>query len=214
MRDDKNHLEEDVIIVDESSMIDVTLMNSLLLAIKPGARLILIGDTSQLPSVGEGNVLNDIKNSECFRTVELTEIFRQAKDSGIVTNAHRINKGEHPDLMQKYDDFFFISVNEESIPEYIAELCKTRLPKRYGETIFDGIQVISPQKRGLSGTYNMNAVLQEKLNPNSSQKPECSATRERKIRLGDRIMQIKNNDKKSNVKVNLQTFFIVNMLKK
>ncbi|MBQ4509610.1 MAG: AAA family ATPase, partial [Clostridia bacterium] len=97
-RDDKNHLDEDVIIIDESSMIDVSLMNSLLLAIKPGARLILIGDTNQLPSVGEGNVLNDIIKSECFCTVRLTEIFRQARDSGIVINAHKINKGEHPDL--------------------------------------------------------------------------------------------------------------------
>ena len=192
-RNDKNHLEEDIIIVDESSMIDVSLMNSLLLAIKPGARLILIGDTSQLPSVGEGNVLNDIIKSESFCTVCLTEIFRQAQDSGIVINAHKINRGEHPNLNDKFDDFFFIPLTEEKMPEYIAELCKTRLPRRYGETIFDGIQVISPQKKGVSGTYNLNAVLQENLNPQTSQKPECSATRERKIRLGDRIMQIKNN---------------------
>lgn len=192
-RDDKNHLDEDVIIIDESSMIDVTLMNSLLLAIKPGARLILIGDTSQLPSVGEGNVLNDIIKSECFCTVCLTEIFRQAQDSGIVINAHKINNGEYPNLSDKFDDFFFISVDEDDIPEYIADLCKTRLPRRYGETIFDGIQVISPQKKGLSGTYNLNYVLQEKLNPQGAQKPECNATRERKIRLGDRIMQIRNN---------------------
>lgn len=192
-RNDKNHLEEDVIIIDESSMIDVSLMNSLLLAIKPGARLILIGDISQLPSVGEGNVLNDIIQSEAFCTVRLTEIFRQSRDSGIVINAHKINRGEYPNLTQKYDDFFFISVNDDKIPEYVSELCKTRLPKRYGETIFDGIQVISPQKKGINGTYNLNSVLQENLNPQSAQKPECSATRERKIRLGDRIMQIRNN---------------------
>ena len=192
-RNDKNHLEEDVIIIDESSMIDVSLMNSLLLAIKPGARLILIGDISQLPSVGEGNVLNDIIQSEVFCTVRLTEIFRQARDSGIVINAHKINRGEHPNLAERYDDFFFIQVNEQDMPTYIADLCKTRLPKRYGETIFDGIQVISPQKKGVNGTYSLNVVLQENLNPQSSQKPECNSTRERKIRLGDRIMQIKNN---------------------
>ena len=192
-RNETNRLEEDVIIIDESSMIDVTLMNSLLLAIKPGARLILIGDTNQLPSVGEGNVLNDIIKSECFNTVTLTEIFRQARNSGIVINAHKINRGEHPDLSEKYDDFFFINVEEDKIPEYIADLCKTRLPKRYGETVFDGIQVIVPHKKGASGTYNLNVVLQEKLNPQASQKTECSATRERRIRVGDRIMQIKNN---------------------
>lgn len=192
-RDEKNHLEEDVIIVDESSMIDVSLMNSLLLAIKPGARLILIGDINQLPSVGEGNVLNDIIQSEAFCTVRLTEIFRQARNSGIVINAHKINNGEHPDLSEKYDDFFFIPVMEEKMPEYIADLCKTRLPKRYGDTIFDGIQVISPQKKSINGTYNLNYVLQSALNPQGVTKPECGATRERKIRLGDRIMQIKNN---------------------
>lgn len=192
-RDDKHYLDEDVIIIDESSMIDVTLMNSLLLAIKPGARLILIGDTNQLSSVGEGNVLNDIIKSEAFKTVKLTEIFRQARDSGIVTNAHKIHRGEYPDLSQKFDDFFFINVAEQDIPAYIANLCKTRLPKKYNETVFDGIQVITPQKKGNSGTYNLNMILQEELNPQSASKNECGATRERKIRLGDRIMQIKNN---------------------
>ena len=192
-RNEKNHIEEDVIIVDESSMIDISLMSALLSAIKPGARLILIGDTNQLPSVGEGNVLNDIIKSECFCTVCLTEIFRQARNSGIVINAHKINNGEHPDLSQKFDDFFFISVSEENVPDYVADLCKTRLPRKYNETIFDGIQVITPQKKGLNGTYNLNYVLQSSLNPLSSQKIECNTTRERKIRLGDRIMQIKNN---------------------
>lgn len=192
-RNENNHLEEDVIIIDESSMIDVSLMNALLLAIKPGARLILIGDTNQLPSVGEGNVLNDVIKSECFCTVCLTEIFRQARGSGIVINAHKINNGEYPDLTQKFDDFFFIPVYEDKLPEYVADLCKTRLPRKYNETIFDGIQVITPQKKGVIGTYNLNYILQENLNPHSSQKSECSSTRERKIRLGDRIMQIKNN---------------------
>ncbi|MBQ4509370.1 MAG: ATP-binding domain-containing protein, partial [Clostridia bacterium] len=97
------------------------------------------------------------------------------------------------DLTQKFDDFFFISVAENNISEYVADLCKTRLPRKYNETVFDGIQIITPQKKGVNGTYNLNYVLQEKLNPSTVQKNECNTARERKIRLGDRIMQIKNN---------------------
>lgn len=188
-----NHLEEDVIIVDEASMIDVKIMNSLLQAIKPGARLILIGDINQLYSVGEGNVLNDMINSKKFSTVRLNEIFRQSSNSGIVVNAHKINQGEYPNLKEKYEDFFFINKSDEDIPDYLADLCKERLPKRYGKGIESGIQVICPQKRGIIGTKNLNLILQEKLNPPSYNKPECDTTREKKIRLGDRIMQIRNN---------------------
>lgn len=192
-RNENNHIEEDVIIVDEASMIDVPLMRSLLLAIKPGARLILVGDINQLPSVGEGNVLNDIISSEKVKTVRLTDIFRQARDSGIVINAHKINQGIHPDLSEKYEDFFFVQKKPNEIPLYVAELCKTRLPKKYGKSIVDDIQVISPHKRGLSGTKGLNVVLQESLNPQDLLKAECSATRERKIRLGDRVMQVRND---------------------
>lgn len=193
LNNENNHLTQDVIIVDESSMIDVKIMNSLLLAIKPGARLILIGDINQLSSVGEGNVLNDIINSQKFSTVRLNEIFRQSENSGIVTNAHKINSGIAPDLKEKYNDFFFIQMSDEQMPNYIAELCKTRLPKKYGEEISDGIQIICPQKKGIVGTRNLNFVLQEKLNPPSSKKSECDATRERVIRIGDKIMQVRNN---------------------
>ncbi|MBE6674293.1 MAG: ATP-dependent RecD-like DNA helicase [Ruminococcaceae bacterium] len=191
MRDSTNPLDDDVIIVDESSMIDVPLMNSLIMALKPGMRLVLIGDTNQLPSVGEGNVLKDIISSENFVTVCLNEIFRQSVESGIVLNAHKINNGEHPDLSFKFDDFFFISRDDEDIPGYIAELCKTRLPKKYGIT--EGIQVISPTKKGICGTQSLNFVLQNELNPPSKDKAEHIVGVDRTIRVGDRIMQTKNN---------------------
>lgn len=193
LNNENNHLTQDVIIVDEASMIDVKIMNSLLLAIKPGARLILIGDISQLSSVGEGNVLNDIINSQKFSTVRLNEIFRQSENSGIVTNAHKINSGINPNIKEKYDDFFFIQMNDEQIPNYIAELCKTRLPKKYGKEISEGIQIICPQKKGVAGTKNLNLVLQERLNPPSAKKNECESTKERILRTGDKIMQIRNN---------------------
>ena len=191
MRDAANPLEEEVIIVDESSMIDVELMSALLVAIKPGARLILIGDTNQLPSVGEGNVLNDIIGSARFKTVCLNEIFRQSQGSGIVVNAHKINNGEMPNLSEKFDDFFFIEKEDDLIPNYIAELCKVRLPKRYGVT--DGIQVITPTKKGLCGTQNLNFTLQNELNPQTYGKEEHSVGVDRVFRVQDRVMQTKNN---------------------
>ena len=190
-RDNSNPLDEDVVIVDESSMIDVSLMNALIMALKPGTRLILIGDTNQLPSVGEGNVLNDIIMSEKFVTVCLNEIFRQASQSGIVVNAHKINRGEHPDFNEKFDDFFFIQKDDEEIPDYIADLCKNRLPKKYGIT--DGIQVIAPTKKGICGTQSLNFVLQNELNPSSNKKAEHTVGAERVFRVGDRVMQTKNN---------------------
>ena len=192
MRDKYNPLDEDVIIVDETSMIDVPLMNSLLMALKPGARLVLIGDTSQLPSVGEGNVLNDIIRSQCFSTVCLNEIFRQSGNSGIVVNAHRINNGEYPDFEKKYEDFFFIQIDEELITPYITDLCKNRLPKKYGEVFLDKVQIISPTKRGEAGTVNLNTILQKELNPPSNSKSQYNGSI-RLFREGDRIMQMKNN---------------------
>jgi exodeoxyribonuclease V alpha subunit len=193
-RNEKNHLDEDVIIADESSMIDVPLMAALLKAIKPGARLILIGDIYQLPSVGEGNVLNDIIESEKFSVVTLNEIFRQAENSGIVVNAHKINRGELPDFKEKYEDYFFVSMLDETeIPSYLSNLCKNRLPNKYGNDIIDGIQIISPTKKGECGTQNLNVILQKSLNPPSSNKKEY-VTRIGKIyREGDKVMQIRNN---------------------
>lgn len=186
-------LDEDVIIVDEASMIDMRLMDSLLEAIKPGARLMLIGDSDQLPSVGAGNVLNDLIACEKFCTVKLTEIFRQAQESLIITNAHRINEGTYPILNSKSGDFFFLPrKSDEEIAATIVDLCLNRLPKSYGEEIAEGIQVISPSRRGVGGTENLNRRLKEALNPPSPRKLEKSF-RDVVFREGDRVMQIKND---------------------
>lgn len=192
-RNEHEQLEEDVIIIDEMSMVDVSLMSALLKAIKPGARLILIGDANQLPSVGPGNVLNDIINSGYFNTVELKEIFRQAGESMIVTNSHMIINGEYPKITAKSGDFFFIPrENGDLISKTICDLCLNRLPKKYGEKIKNGIQVISPSRKGAAGTELLNVSLQSYLNPPSADKPEIKV-RSVIFRTGDKIMQIKNN---------------------
>ena len=194
LKNEKNHLEQDVIIVDETSMIDVPLMTALLKAIKPGARLILIGDIYQLPSVGEGNVLNDIIDSGKFNVITLNEIFRQAENSGIVVNAHKINQGKSPDYTEKYDDFYFVTIKDEAaIPSYIANLCKNRLPLKYGAGIEDGIQVITPTKKGYAGTQNLNDALQNAMNPKSGKKKEYTTRTQKFYRIGDKVMQTKNN---------------------
>lgn len=193
-RNERNHLEQDVIIVDEASMIDVPLMTALLKAVKPGARLILIGDIYQLPSVGEGNVLNDIISSQRFSVITLNEIFRQAENSGIVVNAHKINQGKIPDYTEKYEDFFFVTIKDESaIPSYIANMCKTRLPLKYGEGIEEGIQVITPTKKGYAGTQNLNEILQGSMNPTSDKKKEYVSRTQKAYREGDKVMQTRNN---------------------
>ena len=193
LRDDKNLLDENVIIVDEASMIDSSLFCSLLKAIKPGARLILIGDADQLPSVGAGRVLFDLIDSGRFATVRLTEIFRQAKDSLIVTNAHKINRGEYPELGIKDNDFFFISrEREEDIAATVADLYKNRLPRTYGADTVNKIQVITPSRKGLAGTENLNVILQGMLNPSARGKKEYRF-REVVFRVGDRVMQTRNN---------------------
>ncbi len=192
-RNENELLDEDVIIIDEASMIDMYLMNSLMRAIKPGARLILIGDSDQLPSVGAGNVLNDIIASERFTTVKLTEIFRQARESLIITNAHRINSGEMPVLNSATSDFFFLSRGRDSdIASVVSELWKVRLPKTYGDGIAEEIQVISPSRKGVAGTENLNRMLQAALNPQTPKKRE-KTVRETVFREGDRVMQIKND---------------------
>lgn len=193
MRDEKNLLDEEFIIIDESSMVDTMLMSSLLRAIKPGARLVLIGDSDQLPSVGAGNVLCDIINSERFCTVRLTEIFRQAQESRIVTNAHAINNGELPVLDDKKGDFFFLSrEDEQQIPKTIAELCQSRLPRTYGEKTRNEIQVITPSKKGVAGTQPLNLLLQSVQNPPEKGKKEKNF-RGIIFREGDKVMQVKNN---------------------
>ena len=192
-RDENNLLEEDVIIIDEASMVGNGLMCHLLKAIKPGARVIIIGDADQLPSVEAGNVLRDLIDSECFSTVCLTEIFRQAQQSLIVTNAHAINRGEMPRLDAKNNDFFFLRRDSDNdIVMTVADLYKNRLPRAYGDMTKNGIQVISPSRKGEGGTEHLNMLLQQGLNPPSGGKAQYRF-RDRTFREGDRVMQIRNN---------------------
>lgn len=192
-KDEDSPVEADVIIIDESSMIDILLMNSLLKAIDQGTRVILVGDIDQLPSVGAGNVLRDIINSEEIKVVMLDKIFRQAEESMIVVNAHKINKGESPILNEKDKDFFFLSKNNpiESL-ETIIELNQTRLPKFYNFDPLRDIQVLTPMKKGDVGINSLNKKLQETLNPKSTFKAEKKFGDEL-FRVGDKVMQIKNN---------------------
>ncbi len=192
-RNATNPLDESVCIVDEASMIDVNLMQALVRAMRRGSRLVLIGDANQLPSVGAGNVLSDLIDSKCFRTVELTEIFRQSKESLIVTNAHKINRGETPNLATVDGDFFFVTRGyERDIPSTVASLVTERLPKKYGAAIREGIQIITPSKKGAGGVEALNAELQAKINPRSNTKREKSA-HETVFREGDKVMQTVNN---------------------
>lgn len=174
-------------------MIDVYLMSSLLKAIKPGARLIIIGDVDQLPSVGAGDVLRDLIECERFSVVRLTEIFRQAKQSLIVRNAHAINTGELPELTVKDNDFFYLPrESDHDIALTVADLCKNRLPKSYGQDIVKEIQVISPSRKGEGGTDHLNLLLQSVLNGPSAHKKEYKY-RDVTYREGDKVMQTKNN---------------------
>lgn len=192
-RNTGNPLDEKVVIVDEASMMDVTLMQALMRAMKRGSRLILIGDSNQLPSVGAGNVLDDLINSERVRTVALTDIFRQSSQSLIITNAHKINNGEKPNLSSVNGDFFFVSrESERDIPKTIASLIMERLPRSYGRGIRDEIQVITPSKKGLGGVEVLNTELQSNLNPPTKFKAE-KTSRSIVFREGDRVMQTVNN---------------------
>ena len=191
-RDERDPLDADVVIVDEASMIDVRLMEALLRAMKRGSRLVLIGDDDQLPSVGAGRVLCDLIESGRFCTVALTEIFRQSEESLIVTNAHRINRGEAPLLDVKDRDFFFLQTPEERIPEVISDLITRRLPKAYGKGIVADIQVITPSKKGRAGTERLNELLREAENPPAYGKKEIKK-HGTVFREGDRVMQVRNN---------------------
>lgn len=192
-RNERNFLDEDIIIIDEASMIDMFLMYSLLRAVRPGARFVLIGDCDQLPSVGAGNVLGDIIDSGAFNTVRLVEVFRQGKESLIVTNAHIINRGDNPILDKRDMDFFFMHREySESILSTVVDLCVNRLPKKYNTSAFDKIQIITPTKKGVSGTESLNRILQRELNPSSSAKNEKKYG-EVVFREGDKVMQVRNN---------------------
>lgn len=190
-RNSENPLDCDVLIVDETSMVDIILMYNLLKAISNNTVVILVGDVDQLPSVGAGNVLRDIIESGKVNIVKLERIFRQAQDSKIITNAHRINNGQFPDLKGGKDsDFFFINEDRpEKIVEIISELCTKRLPKYYGVNPIDDIQVLCPMTRGAVGTANLNTVLQETLNRQKVSVKQGGTT----YKLGDKVMQIRNN---------------------
>ncbi|HAT4308592.1 TPA: ATP-dependent RecD-like DNA helicase [Clostridium perfringens] len=191
---EEHSLEGDVVIIDEASMIDITLMNALLKSIKVGTRLIIVGDVDQLPSVGAGNVLNDFIESGFTKVVRLKEIFRQGKESMIVVNAHKINKGEMPKLNEKGTDFFFIRNDiQEGILNTIIDLINTRLPKFNSNwDKLKSIQVLVPMKKGVLGVTNLNEKIQNVLNPKAPYKKE-KEFRSMIFREGDKVMQIKNN---------------------
>ncbi|ELC8442069.1 ATP-dependent RecD-like DNA helicase [Clostridium perfringens] len=191
---EEHSLEADVVIIDEASMIDITLMNALLKSIKVGTRLIIVGDVDQLPSVGAGNVLNDFIESGFTKVVRLKEIFRQGKESMIVVNAHKINKGEMPKLNEKGTDFFFIKNDiQEGILNTIIDLINTRLPKFNSNwDKLKSIQVLVPMKKGVLGVTNLNEKIQSVLNPKAPYKKE-KEFRSMIFREGDKVMQIKNN---------------------
>lgn len=191
-RNSENPLEADVIIIDEMSMVDIALMHSLLLAVTAGTRLILVGDENQLPSVGPGNVLKDIIRSGCFPVVELKKIFRQASESDIVVNAHKINRGEQVTINNKSRDFFFLKrYDADIIIRVVIALIQEKLP-RYVDAKPYEIQVLTPMRKGLLGVERLNQILQRYLNPPDEKKKEKEIG-QRLFREGDKVMQVKNN---------------------
>ena len=191
-KSEKEPLEADAVIVDEMSMVDLPLFSALLRALRPGTRLVLVGDADQLPSVGAGNVFSDLIRSGRVRTVFLREVFRQAEQSAIIRNAHTVNMGQPPQLTNDQGDFFFLCRRDaERTVSTVVELCRTRLPEKMGIPA-DQIQVLSPTRKGASGTVNLNRCLQETLNPPRPDKREIQWG-ERLFREGDRIMQTRND---------------------
>ena len=190
---ENNPLDCDVIVIDEMSMVDVLLFEKLLRALRLGCKLIMVGDSDQLPSVGAGNLLGDLIASQAVTVIKLQEIFRQARKSCIVTNAHKIVSGELPDLSRKDSDFFFFKRNSpEAVSELLVDLARTRLPKAYNYSPVDDIQIIAPSRKGTLGTVEMNKLLQEKINPHDDKKPEVKG-KLFTFRLGDKVMQTRNN---------------------
>ena len=195
-RNEDNPLDADLVVIDEASMVDILLMNHLLKATPPTATLLLVGDVDQLPSVGPGNVLKDIIASGCVETVILTEIFRQAQESLIIVNAHRVNRGEFPELKRQQGrraDFYFVERNTpEEVLGVIKELCAKRLPRAFQLSPLDDIQVMTPMHRGTVGVANLNAELQALLNPEG----KVITRGGRLFRTNDKVMQIRNNYEK------------------
>lgn len=192
-KNERNQLRCDALIIDEVSMVDAFIFESVMRALAAGTRLILVGDSDQLPSVGPGNILGDLIASGIIPVVRLNKIFRQAQQSLIVTNAHKIVNGELPVLNSTSKDFFFLKRNNKSeASEVITDLCAQRLPGAYGYSPFENIQVLSPSKKGELGTAELNYKLQNALNPKSPDKSEITIGR-KTFRAGDKVMQIKNN---------------------
>jgi exodeoxyribonuclease V alpha subunit len=192
-RDGSRPLAADLIVVDEMSMIDAALFAALLQAVPRSCQLLFVGDPDQLPSVGPGNVLHDLISSRALEVVALTEIFRQASESLIVVNAHRINRGEAPILSGdewEEPDFFFIPKEDPlEVVEILKEIILHRIPSRFGVDPIDDIQVLTPMRRGELGVVNLNSVLQELLNPEG----ETVERGSRLFRVGDKVMQVRNN---------------------
>ena len=192
LKNEKNPLEADVVIVDETSMLDLTLAAALLYAVRPGTKLIFVGDADQLPSVGPGNFLRDLIASDFLPVIRLTKIFRQARKSDIIVNAHRINRGEIPDLKKNSGDFFFIARRaQETLLYTVCELCTKRIPDAFSLPV-EKIQVLCPSRIGPSGTNVLNHVLQAAVNPASDEKKEISSGTG-VFREGDRVLQTRNN---------------------
>lgn len=191
-RNEENPLDADAIIIDEMSMVDIYLMHALLRAVNPGTRLILVGDTNQLPSVGPGNVLRDLIASKAFNVVQLTRIFRQAAESDIIVNAHKINDGERIPLGKRSKDFLFIRREQpDAIISAMLTLVREKLPNYVHADMFD-IQIMTPMRKGALGVERLNTILQSFLNPKDPSKPEKEAGGTI-YRVGDKVMQIKNN---------------------
>ena len=193
-RDEENPLEADAIILDEASMIDIVLLNSLLEAIKPGTRLILVGDADQLPSVGPGNVLQDLIESNVVKVVRLDRIYRQSEESMISINAHAINEGMMPEINNQSDFMLIRTMDPDKVLDTILDLVAWRIPEKKGFDAMKDVQVISPIKKGKLGVISLNKELQEVLNPAADYKKE-KAFGTVVFREGDKVMQIKNNYK-------------------
>ena len=192
IHNEKNLLKCDVVILDEMSMVDVQLFQSLLAALRPNCRIIMVGDADQLPSVGPGNILGEVIRSQKVPTVCLKRIFRQAKRSLIVENAHNIVSGRPLQKGGKEDDFFFLEADGEACQKLICDLVTTRLPRSYGFDPIRDIQVLCPTKMGPCGTQALNSLLQDLLNPPAPGKPQLQSA-SRVFRVGDKVMQVRNN---------------------
>ena len=193
IHNERNPLKADAVVIDEMSMVDTALFESLLRGCRMGCKLILVGDSDQLPSVGAGNILRDLIDSGCIPTVELKQVFRQAAESKIVTNAHRIVAGEYPDLTVRDNDFFFLRrQNTASVLSTVTELVAKRLPASYGYSPLEDIQVLTPQRKGDLGVYAINDSLQQALNPPQKGKKEYKSILFT-FREGDKVLQTRNN---------------------